>query len=67
MFRITYILFHFFLFYWQFFAIPFKKKIRYNVSKNHSDTIDVEKKAYENIQNLIGDEITNFMKLYFQN
>ena len=45
----------------------FKKKIRYNVSKNHSETIDVEKKAYENIQNSIGDEITNFMKLYFQN
>ena len=48
------------------FERKFEKKISYNVAKNHSDTIDLEKESFESLKSLIADEITNFIKLYIK-
>ena len=49
------------------FTRQFSKTISYDVAKNHSDTINIEKKNLENITNQIADEIVSFLKLYFRN
>ena len=49
------------------FTRQFSKTISYDVAKNHSDTINIEKKNLENITSQIADEIVSFLKLYFRN
>jgi hypothetical protein len=45
----------------------FTKSVDYDAGKNQSDTISNEKKSTENITDLIAEQITNYLILYFKN
>ena len=49
------------------FKRKFSKTISYDVAKNHSDTISIEKNNLKNITNQIAEEMVIFIKLYFKN
>tara|TARA_B100000767_G_C19758531_1_gene534103 strand:- start:1592 stop:2065 length:474 start_codon:yes stop_codon:yes gene_type:complete len=45
----------------------FSKTISYDVAKNHSDTVNIEKINLENITDQIAEEIVEFINFYFRN
>jgi|MDTC01.3.fsa_nt_gb outer membrane lipopolysaccharide assembly protein LptE/RlpB len=45
----------------------FSKSVEYNVGTNHTTTLAREKKTIESIKGYIGEEINNFLNIYFRN
>ena len=45
----------------------FKKEREINVSTSHSGTVQNEKKAIENLTDLLAEDISNYLNLYYRN